>query len=264
MIDLKDYREQPDDGLFEKIRRRMAVRRALRIGGTALACLTVAGIVVAAVSVFALQDKRSADPIAVHLTETDEVAVTMPDAETADAPVTDAVAAATETNVPALPVTMPETEAISFQEEPSTLAETLRQLMPEPVVVEPVAPRTPASEHHNEAIEDSTVISENGVAAPKAATPQPHYDNIIWAPNIIVPGGEVEENRVFGIEATSTLTQFNLQIFNRRGMRVFSTSDPAFRWDAAQMPQGAYVWVASFRDSDGRPRQEKGTVVVVR
>ena len=263
MIDLKDYKEQPDDGLFEKIRRRMAVRRALRIGGTTLACLTVAGIAVAAVSVFALQDKTSAAPTAANLIETDEVAVTLPDTASTAAPVTETVAA-TETNVPALPVTMPETGVISFQEEPSTLAETLHQLMPEPIVVEPVAPRTPASVHQDEAVEDSTVISENEVAAPKATTPQPHYDNIIWAPNIIVPGGEVEENRVFGIEATSTITQFNLQIFNRRGMKVFSTTDPAFRWDAAQMPQGAYVWVASFRDSDGRPRQEKGTVVVVR
>lgn len=263
MIDLKDYREQPDDGLFEKIRRRMALRRAFRIGGTTLACLTVAALAVGAVSVLMSQDKRSTDPQAVQLTEVADIASTMPEAETDAAPTTDAVAA-TETGIPVLPATMPEPEAVFFSEEPSTLAETLNQLMPEPVVVEPVAPRIPASVQHDEAIEDSSVIAENNVATPKASTPQPHYDNIIWAPNIIVPGGEVEENRVFSIEATSTLTQFNLQIFNRRGMRVFSTSDPAFRWDAAQMPQGAYVWVASFRDSDGRPRQEKGTVVVVR
>ena len=49
---------------------------------------------------------------------------------------------------------------------------------------------------------------------------------------------------------------------------VYSTSDINAAWDAtvggAQVPQGAYVWVATFRDSDGVSRREAGTVTVVR
>ena len=42
----KDYEVKPDEGMFDAIRRRLVVRRALRIGGVALAAMAVALVVV--------------------------------------------------------------------------------------------------------------------------------------------------------------------------------------------------------------------------
>jgi len=95
-----------------------------------------------------------------------------------------------------------------------------------------------------------------------------HEDNLMWAPNVIVPNGDVDENRTFKLKFTSAVTDFRIVIFNRGGRQLYQSNDPAFEWDGTHdgtaMPQGAYVWVAKFRDSDGRAHQEKGTVTVLR
>ena len=41
-MDWRDYREMPDDGLFEKIERRVRLRRWARIGGVTAAVVAVA------------------------------------------------------------------------------------------------------------------------------------------------------------------------------------------------------------------------------
>ena len=99
--------------------------------------------------------------------------------------------------------------------------------------------------------------------------PEPyHEDNLLWAPNVIAPADDKVENRVFKVIATSDLQDFRMHIYNRGGRLVYSTSDINAAWDAtaggSMVPQGAYVWVATFRDSDGVSRREAGTVTVVR
>ena len=105
----------------------------------------------------------------------------------------------------------------------------------------------------------------------KEGEPQPqpvHEDNLAWAPNVIIPNGDVDENRTFKMKFSSAVSDFQIQIFNRGGRRVFSSSDPAFEWDGthdgAALPQSAYVWVAQFKGTDGVKRQLKGTVTLIR
>ena len=43
-MDLKDYREQPDSGLFEGITRRVRRRRLMRMGGAAAGVVAVAAV----------------------------------------------------------------------------------------------------------------------------------------------------------------------------------------------------------------------------
>lgn len=96
----------------------------------------------------------------------------------------------------------------------------------------------------------------------------PHYDNLLLAPTVIVPAADEEENRRFKVLAAEEVSDFRMAIFNRAGRQVFSTQNIDQAWDATHdgtlVPQGAYVWVARYRDSEGHPRSEKGTVVVVR
>ena len=275
MKDLKDYREQPDKGLFEKIQRRLAVRRAMRIGGTVLAGVAVAVVAFNVVSVLALQDRRDVGQQQMAAGESRK-AVVMAENTVAPTPeaVTDnareqivntTVAMPLDTTPAVAVATLPEEKAPDSWLGRDELEAMIRQ-------TEALIPgEQPAAQAETVADNDSktaAVPDENkekqSTEAVKSSPLNPHYDNIIWTPNVIVPGGEVEENRVFSISASSEITNFSLQVFNRRGMRVYSTVDTDFKWDAAGMPQGAYVWVATFRDTDGHPRQEKGSVVVVR
>jgi gliding motility-associated-like protein len=118
--------------------------------------------------------------------------------------------------------------------------------------------------------EETPVVVENTPAEKDGSQipVTPHYDNLLWAPNVIAPAADDERNRVFKVTATSAVSHFHLIIFNRGGRQVFATDDINATWDATMggvpLSQGTYVWVAKFRDSDGVLRQEKGTVTVIR
>lgn len=285
MKDLKDYREQPDKGLFEKIQRRLAVRRAMRIGGTVLAGVAVAVVAFSVVSVLALQDRRDVGQQQMAAGESGKAVVM---AENTVAPTTEVVTDNVREQIVKTTVAMPldSTPAVAVATLPE---ESFQFKFPVSVFSRRDSlklktenlnlPQTEALIPGEQPLAQAETIADNDgktAAVPeenkekqstedvKSSPQNPHYDNIIWAPNVIVRGGEVEENRVFSISASSEITNFSLQVFNRGGMRVYSTVDTDFKWDAAGMPQGAYVWVATFRDTDGHPRQEKGSVVVVR
>ena len=112
--------------------------------------------------------------------------------------------------------------------------------------------------------------SHETVSSTKVGGPAPvpyQVDNILWAPNIITPNGDVAENRVFKVVATSDVSDFRIHIYNRGGRLLFKSSDINEVWDATHngtsVPQGAYVWVATFRGTDGSSHREAGTVTVV-
>ena len=122
-------------------------------------------------------------------------------------------------------------------------------------------------------IEDEEPVNTSDATVPAVksgeSTPStPHYDNVLWAPNIISPMAEEDENRVFKVKATSTVSDFHMVVYNRGGRQVFASNDINRGWDArregSMVPQGTYIWVARFRDSSGTLRQEKGSVTVVR
>ena len=105
----------------------------------------------------------------------------------------------------------------------------------------------------------------------KGGVPQatsPHYDNVLWAPNVIAPLDDDEGNHTFRVVSSSSVSEYHIYIYNRGGRQVYSSVDINAVWDATfdgmPLPQGTYVWVARFRDSTGLLRQEKGTVTVLR
>ena len=285
MKDLKDYREQPDKGLFERIQRRLAVRRAMRIGGTVLAGVAVAAVAFNVVSVLALQDRRDVGQQQMAAGESGKAVVM---AENTVVPTTEVVTDNAREQIVKTTVAMPldtaqfkfsvsvfssrdslklKTENLNCSLGRDELEAMIRQTEALIPGEQPVAQAETVADNDGKTAENEELRMKNEESNASANSslftlhsPLP----IIWAPNVIVPGGEVEENRVFSISASSEITNFSLQVFNRRGMRVYSTVDTDFKWDAAGMPQGAYVWVATFRDTDGHPRQEKGSVVVVR
>lgn len=280
-MDWKEYRETPDEGTFEKIEHRLRLRRMGRIGMWSLASVAVAATVVLLV--------------VPHGTET--VAVNQSNAELIVPATVDKVMALDTTVMHAAADSRMQTVPVPVEQDNKGVTPNVQICVPqaetdvtkvkeietpkysrvsEAVAVEYVE-RELEQTVQNITVTDGSDDIETDVAIDVSNTPKsgdttqerPHYeDNLIWAPNIIIPHGDIDEARTFGLKYSSQVEHFNVQIYNRRGMRVFSSSDPQFVWDGTcnnvDVPQGAYVWIATFRDTSGRMRQEKGTVTVVR
>lgn len=279
-MDLKNYKVQPDEGLFEKIERRLRRRRLARVaGGAAAAC------VVAAAVVWMAWPSRPVESVAATgaVAEVQLPAATAPRSEAAQPAAAKPVAvpreaaargAAVQPAAVAPAAVVPSTAVAVPASTPAVVAAGKPAVQQQsPAVAAPAAVATAAVATAAEA--PAAIPEEEPAAQPAAAdkskgssSPAVHEDNLIWAPNVIVPHGDEDKNRTFRLHFTSAVTDFRIVIFNRGGRQVYQSNDPAFEWDGtydgAAMPQGAYVWVAKFRDSAGRSRQEKGTVTIIR
>lgn len=270
----KNYEVKPDEGLFDAVHRHLRLRRALRIGGVA-----VAVIAVAVVAIWSLNRGTANDAV-----ETQQVAIVpVVNQPVADETITDAIVADSPANVTAKADSklmadglyiLPETQsALPKVNEPvydNLFDESLfAELTTTPVNPIPETPKTTA-EPDSMITGQLQADSHESVSSTKVGGPAPvpyQVDNILWAPNIITPNGDVAENRVFKVVATSDVSDFRIHIYNRGGRLLFKSSDINEVWDATHngtsVPQGAYVWVATFRGTDGSSHREAGTVTVV-
>ncbi len=278
-MDLKNYEVQPDSGLFEKIERRLRMRRMARVcGGVAAAVVAVAAVVWVAMpsekaavavvpeAVAVARVQETPVPETVEPVAEERQAVSRPTPLQASAAVAQEVA-------PAAAVVPEKSVAVAKAAQPVVAAKPA-----EPVRVG-AADRSAPTVAEAKPAEPVAVGAETAAGQPVAqeataakgkdpSSSVVHEDNLLWAPNAIVPNGEVDENRTFKLKFSSTVTDFRITIFNRGGRQLYQSTDPQFLWDGtydgAALPQGAYVWVAKFRDSDGRVHQEKGTVTIIR
>ncbi len=91
--------------------------------------------------------------------------------------------------------------------------------------------------------------------------------NEIFVPNAFSPNGD-GINDFFKPSYFYPPSQFRMNIFNRLGQRVFSSSDPSRGWDGnfqgVSQPPGAYVWTISYIDHSNNNHSVKGTLVLIR
>ncbi len=285
-MNLKEYKAQPDEGLYEKIQRRLRLRRFLRYGTVAVILAGVAATVWLLVSPSSSSEQAPLVSLNSHVTatpRTTDTAVSRQAPRSSEEPLASrrAPSALEETHASVEPAAAktslttvtPPTAHLSplTYNAPLPGAETLAShpaALPSegPAASDEssAAPMAPAS-HAGEA----TATTEEPLSLEKGPGEPPlHADNQMWAPNVIVPDGDIDDNRVFKLHFTSPVTDFHIYIFNRGGRQLFTSTDPAFVWDGThngtRLPQGAYVWVAQYRDSDGKPHQEQGTVTLLR
>ena len=282
-MDLRDYREMPDEGLFEKIERRVRLRRWTRLGG-----VVAAVVVLAAGAVWLLPQgvepevggQRSELKVGSRTgSRKSELKVRSRRSEVGDSQsqgVKEQEVGSRKSEVgdsKTHSLTDSQSQGVKEQEVGSrrsevgdsktqSLTDSQSQGVEEP---DAGSRRSEVGDSKSRSLEDSkTQGAKDGGAAPV----QPHYDNVLWAPNIIMPMADAEENRVFRVKSTSAVSNFRMVVYSRDGRPVFSTNDIDQGWDARRdgspVPQGTYVWIARFRDSAGSMRQEKGTVTVVR
>jgi gliding motility-associated-like protein len=286
-MDWKNYQVDPGKGVFEKIQRRVRLRHAMRIG----AVVTVIAAVMTGVAIALFPKEKPQTAIGLSHqavapvtsgSNADNASLSMPEsqkqsldsvsvAKPVEHKATAGEASVQPSNDAATPVVV-----IDHQPHPST--ENMVSEIPQSSTAGASAPAQDIhqQEQENDLAETldtdfAFIVPQSTIESIKADPPQPepyHEDNVLWVPNIIIPSSDTEELRFFSVKATSALSNFHIYIYNRGGRQLFSSTDPQFVWNATvngtPVPQGAYVWVISYRDSNNIPCQRTGTVTVVR
>ncbi len=86
-------------------------------------------------------------------------------------------------------------------------------------------------------------------------------------PNAFTPDGD-GHNDVFKVLYSYPPAKFSLSVYNRHGMKIFTSSDPSQGWDGTfkglAQPLDAYVWTIHYSDQTGVSQSLKGTVMLIR
>ncbi|MCR5445670.1 MAG: gliding motility-associated C-terminal domain-containing protein [Bacteroidales bacterium] len=95
----------------------------------------------------------------------------------------------------------------------------------------------------------------------------PVQNTTVWFPNTFIP--EADKNNRFGIVTTLTLTSYEIYIYNRNGLLVYSSTDYTTPWDGMMnngkpAPQGAYSWFCRYSHTTDATYTASGTVTLIR
>jgi gliding motility-associated-like protein len=86
-------------------------------------------------------------------------------------------------------------------------------------------------------------------------------------PNAFTPNGD-GHNDIFKPKLFCTISEFDLQIFNRWGQKVFESQNSANGWDGtylgSKMMTGVYVYVMKYRTTSHLSKTSTGTVALIR
>jgi gliding motility-associated-like protein len=91
-----------------------------------------------------------------------------------------------------------------------------------------------------------------------------------WLPNAFTPNGDGKNEGYRGGGFFRGIQDFNMQIFNRSGGRVFQSADPAEAWNGQQnntgrmSPNGVYLVQVRFRGPRGKMQEYKGFATLMR
>jgi gliding motility-associated-like protein len=110
------------------------------------------------------------------------------------------------------------------------------------------------------------VLASNGCAASGKITITVYYN--LQMPNAFTPNGD-GKNDLFRIPAATAQKIRSFSVYNRRGVRVFRTTDSSMGWDGEfqhqKEPAGSYVWEIEYTDLlSGKSLRAHGTVVLIR
>ena len=87
----------------------------------------------------------------------------------------------------------------------------------------------------------------------------------LFVPNAFTPLSD--KNNLFK-PAQADVSDYRMNIYNRQGVLVFDSEDITHGWDGRSKgevcPPGTYVYVISFRDTEGKPHTQKGTLMLLK
>ncbi|MGZ3885559.1 MAG: T9SS type B sorting domain-containing protein, partial [Bacteroidia bacterium] len=90
----------------------------------------------------------------------------------------------------------------------------------------------------------------------------------IWVPNAFTPNGD-GLNDIFYAKGYG-ITKFNMDIFDRWGEKVFSSSDLSDSWDGSRgasnktIENGVYTWLIRVTNVAGKAKELSGHVTLIK
>lgn len=88
----------------------------------------------------------------------------------------------------------------------------------------------------------------------------------LFIPNAFTPGEAT--NNVFKPESEKQISDFEMKIFSRGGMQVFSCKNINQGWNGyvkgSLAPSGVYVYIITYKDSKNKKHTQKGSLMLLR
>jgi gliding motility-associated-like protein len=92
------------------------------------------------------------------------------------------------------------------------------------------------------------------------------FSPTIYVPNAFTPNGD-NLNDGFGVRGIA-INEFNIQIYNRWGEKIFQTTDINKKWypvyRGKNIPMGTYVYLITFTDYENKAFKKTGTINLIR
>ena len=271
---LKNYTEQPDPAVWQRITKTLAHRKAVRRVSWA-----AAGLVAVGTAVIVTLPREEERPMVAELNAPEiEAVVSQP--RVAEQPQAVAEVVATPSVTEGKQSSSPSL-ASSEVVEPEMGKEESVSVVEEPVAIQPVAvPRqtqasapaaTPVAAEEVASVAEAPAPANIPDKSPAGSGVSNVPDMLLWFPNVFAPASDNEEINRFRAQLNkdgAMVKDFRMAVYNRAGARVFFSSDINEAWDGTRdgqpLPQSAYVYVVFYTDSEGMQHHCKGTVTLVR
>jgi gliding motility-associated-like protein len=95
------------------------------------------------------------------------------------------------------------------------------------------------------------------------------FDSPFFMPNAFRPSANITKNQLFKpLSRFSPAGGYLFQIYDRWGRLLFESTDFSKGWDGKvngnEAPQGVYLWRYSYKNSEAKTLEDKGTVMLIR
>jgi gliding motility-associated-like protein len=109
-----------------------------------------------------------------------------------------------------------------------------------------------------------TITNDCGSASDTAFVDISSCDECLFIPNAFSPNSD-GRNDIFGPVSICPVTGFRMQVFNRWGQALYTTTNIAKGWNGLHAPSGVYVFVVEYQSlNTGSRKFVKGNVTLVR
>lgn len=93
-------------------------------------------------------------------------------------------------------------------------------------------------------------------------------NGMLYVPNVFTPNEDLVNDKFLLVGNVENITNFSIDIFNRWGAKIYSSQDVLSAWNGKygdkQVPDGVYVYIASYTDICGNETTLHGHVTVAR
>ncbi|MDO5759968.1 MAG: gliding motility-associated C-terminal domain-containing protein [Bacteroidota bacterium] len=261
---LSKYEEQPDAKIWDNIEKHLDKK------GFPFKSLSLVGIVLLAIAVmyFVFIPNKQQSTIALQNNKTNSIIKNK------------SVASTIITNIITLEENLNNTKA-SNKQNISSNSSTLEQYgqetsysdinTQEQSILDIVVESEPMLEQEKQAI----VTNTDSIAPPLSTTPTKKIDvpleevpeaEELFIPNAFTPGEAT--NNIFKPESEKQISEFEMKIFSRTGMQVYSSKNINEGWNGdvkgSMAPKGVYVYIITYKDSQNKKHTQKGSLLLLR